>query len=49
MKLALTLGFVTFTLLAITLVWQRMRLHLLAARVDELEQEAIELGLAGDG
>ena len=28
MKLALTLGFLTFTLLAITLVWQRARLHL---------------------
>ncbi len=49
MKLALTLGFVTFTLLAITLVWHRTRLHLLAGRVDDLEQEAIELGLAGDG
>ncbi len=49
MKLALTLGFLTFTLLALALVWQRMRLHLLVGRVDALEQEAVELGLAGDG
>lgn len=49
MKLALTLGFLTFTLLAVTLVWQRMRLHLAAGRLDEIEEEAIELGLAGDG
>jgi hypothetical protein len=49
MKLALTLGFLTFTLLAVTLLWQRVRLHLAAGRLDELEEEAIELGLAGDG
>lgn len=49
MKLALLLGFVTFTLLTVTLVWQRMRLHRATARLDELEQEAIELGLAGEG
>ena len=49
MKLALTLGFLTFTLMAITLVWQRTRLHLAAGRLAELEEEAVELGLAGDG
>jgi heme exporter protein C len=48
MKLALTMGFVTFTLLAVTLVWQRARLHLCAGRLAELEEEAVELGLAGD-
>lgn len=48
MKLALMLGFLTFTLLTVTLVWQRMRLHVAAGRLDELEQEAIELGLAGE-
>ncbi len=48
MKLALTLGFVTFSLLAATLVWQRMRMHLCAGRLAELEEEAVELGLAGD-
>ncbi len=48
MKIALGWGFLTFTLLAITLVWQRMRLHLAAGRVAQLEEEAVELGLAGD-
>lgn len=48
MKLALTLGFVTFTLLTIVLAWQRMRVHQAQARVDALEQEAVELGVAGD-
>jgi len=48
MKLALGLGFLTFTLLAIVFVWQRMKVHLAQGRVDALEQEAIELGVAGD-
>jgi heme exporter protein C len=48
MKLALLLGFITFTLLAALLAWQRMRLYLAEARLDALEQEAVELGLAGD-
>ena len=48
MKLALGLGFLTFTLFTIVLVWQRMRLHLAQAEVDALEQEAVELGFAGD-
>ena len=37
MKLALALGFATFTSLAVTLVWQRMRLHLCAGRLAEGE------------
>ncbi len=48
MKLALMLGFLAFTLLAIALVWQRVRLHLTTCRLEALEQEALELGLAGD-
>jgi heme exporter protein C len=48
MKLALGLGFLTFTLLAITLVWQRMRLHVQSGKLAALEQEAVELGIAGD-
>jgi heme exporter protein C len=48
MKLALALGFLTFTLLAVLLVWQRMRVHLASSRVEALEQEAVELGLVPD-
>jgi len=48
MKISLALGFVTFTLLTVVLVWQRMRIHRAQARVDALEQEAVELGLGGD-
>lgn len=48
MKLALALGFLTFTLLAITLVWMRARIELAAARLAELEQEALEEGIGGD-
>jgi heme exporter protein C len=48
MKMALGLGFLTFTLITIVLVWQRVRLHLAASRLDALEQEALELGVAGE-
>ncbi len=48
MKLALALGFLTFTLLAITLVWARARMELSAGRLAELEQEALEEGVGGD-
>ncbi|MSP26019.1 MAG: heme transporter [Myxococcales bacterium] len=48
MKLALTLGFLTFTLLAIVLVWERARLHLASGRLAALEDEAVELGISGD-
>lgn len=48
MKLALGLGFLTFTLLAIVLVWQRTRVHMATSRLDALEQEAVELGLVAD-
>jgi heme exporter protein C len=48
MKLALGLGFLTFTLISIVLVWQRARVYLAESKVDALEQEAIQLGLAGE-
>ncbi len=48
MKLALVLGFTSFTLLAVLLVWQRMKLHRATSRFEALEQEAFELGVAGD-
>jgi heme exporter protein C len=46
MKLALTMGFVSFTLLAIALIVARARLAMAAARVEEVEQDTIDLGLA---
>jgi len=48
MKLALALGFLSFTLLAITLVWLRTKMELSASRLAELEQEALEEGIGGD-
>jgi len=48
MKLGLTLGFLSFTLLALVLIWLRMRVAHSAARLSELEQEALELGVDED-
>ena len=48
MKMALGLGFLTFTLITIVLVWQRMRIHGASSRLEALEQEALELGVAGE-
>lgn len=48
MKLALVLGFVTFTLLAAVLVAVRWRIHRAEGRLAALEQQALELGLAED-
>lgn len=46
MKTALMLGFAAaFTVLAITLVWARLRLHVARARVARVEEEAAALGL----
>jgi heme exporter protein C len=45
MKTGLLLGFLSFTLLAIALVWARARLLLAAGRLAEVESEAIDLGL----
>ncbi|MRG91608.1 cytochrome c biogenesis protein [Polyangium spumosum] len=45
MKLALLLGFVTFTLLAVVLIWTRVRIELASARLGEAEEEALELGV----
>lgn len=43
MKLALMLGFLTFTLLAVVLIWLRLREDLTRARLEALEEEAQEL------
>ncbi len=48
MKLALAMGFATFTLLAICFVWHRMRIELAVARHNDLVEEAIELGIGED-
>jgi heme exporter protein C len=48
MKLGLGLGFLSFTLIAIVLLWWRMRIDLAASRLADLEQEALELGIGED-
>lgn len=45
MKLALSLGFVAFILLTAVLLWSRYRLEVSKNRLQELEEEALELGL----
>jgi heme exporter protein C len=45
MKLALALGFLSFTLLAIALVWARARVELASSRLARAEEDAIDLGL----
>jgi len=48
MKLAFALSSLTFLLLAAVLIWHRMRVHLSTSHLEALEQEALELGLAGE-
>src|SRR5262249_46528621 len=48
MKTALLLGFLSFTLLAVVLLWSRTRSDLARAKLAELEDEALELGLGED-
>jgi heme exporter protein C len=48
MKLALGMGFLTFTLLALVLLVVRARLHLAESRLAALEQQAIEQGIDED-
>jgi heme exporter protein C len=48
MKLALLLGFLSFTLLAVALVWSRAKLDLASSKLEELEQEALSLDLTED-
>jgi heme exporter protein C len=45
MKIALSLGFLAFTLLAIVLLWTRTRLLVAEARLVAAEEDAIDLGL----
>ena len=48
MKLTLLAGFVSFTLIAVVLLWWRTRIDLTSSRLAELEQEALELGIGED-
>ncbi|AKT41991.1 cytochrome c biogenesis protein [Chondromyces crocatus] len=48
MKLGLALGFLSFTLLAIVLVWLRTRINMTRSRLGELREEALELGIDED-
>src|SRR3954451_24773087 len=43
MQIALSMGFLSFTLLAIVLLWTRTRLDMASGKLAELEQEALEL------
>lgn len=45
MKLALNLGFVTFFLLSGLFIWSRYRLEVARNRLQQMEEEALELGL----
>jgi heme exporter protein C len=45
MKIALTLGFVAFTLLAVVLVWARTKIEIVRSRLRRAEEDAIDLGL----
>jgi heme exporter protein C len=45
MKIALSLGFLAFTLLAVLLVWARARAEIAESRLRRAEEDAIDLGL----
>lgn len=45
MKLALMMGFLSFTLIAIAIIWARVRHLLASSRLSELEEEALALGI----
>jgi heme exporter protein C len=45
MKIALSLGFLAFTLLAVLLVWARARTEIAESRLRRAEEDAIDLGL----
>lgn len=45
MKLAFAMGMVTFTVLALTLLWVRVRVELVKSRLDRAEEDALDLGL----
>jgi heme exporter protein C len=48
MVTTLMLGFLSFTLFSIVLLWSRYRIDLSSSRLADLEQEALELGIGED-
>jgi heme exporter protein C len=45
MRLSFALGMITFTLLAATLLWSRVRILLASSRLAQIEEEALALGI----
>jgi heme exporter protein C len=45
MKIALALGFFSFTMLAILLLWSRAKVEIISSRLRRAEEDAIDLGL----
>ena len=48
MKIAFGIGMLAFTVLALTLVWSRYRVHLTAATLARAEEDAVALGLVAE-
>jgi heme exporter protein C len=48
MAITFAAGMITFTLVAIVLIWWRTRIDLASSRLADLEQEALELGIGED-
>jgi heme exporter protein C len=45
MKIALALGFLAFTLLAVLIIWMRARVEIASSRLRQAEEDAVDLGL----
>jgi heme exporter protein C len=45
MKIALSVGFLAFTLLAVMFIWARARLEMVRSRLRRAEEDAVDLGL----
>ncbi len=49
MELAFYCGCLTMLLVCSVLIWQRTRLHMAMSKLEALEDEAVQLGVSGDG
>jgi heme exporter protein C len=45
MKMAIALGFLAFTLLAVLIIWMRARVEIASSRLRQAEEDAVDLGL----
>jgi len=45
MKIAIALGFLAFTLLAVLIIWMRARVEIASSRLRQAEEDAVDLGL----